>query len=189
MDWIKLTKEKAIDLNGLAGAPFRKDIPLSEVKLHSTPDDAWTVIHSKVYNMTPYMSFHPGGVDHLMKVAGKDGTALFSKYHPWVNIDFMLQRCMIGHLDTYSSNDEKKKMGVGNIAAARPIDIDMTSMRHGDDKTTPSPPSGPTSSSSPPTMLKRSSLDRANAELVAKGVMRIISRSQTPEDEEEDNMK
>jgi len=37
-----------------------------------------------VYNITHYLRFHPGGVPLLLKVAGKDGTALFNKYHAWV---------------------------------------------------------------------------------------------------------
>lgn len=38
----------------------------------------------QVYNLTPYLRFHPGGVPLLLKVAGKDGTALFNKFHAWV---------------------------------------------------------------------------------------------------------
>ena len=33
----------------------------------------------KVYNMTPYMKFHPGGVEELMRGAGKDCTILFNE--------------------------------------------------------------------------------------------------------------
>lgn len=41
----------------------------------------------QVYNVTPYLDYHPGGADILLKTAGKDCTALFNKYHAWVNID------------------------------------------------------------------------------------------------------
>jgi hypothetical protein len=34
-------------------------------------------------------------------------------------------------------------------------------------------------------MLNRSSIERANAELIAKSAMEIISRSQTPEEDED----
>jgi cytochrome b involved in lipid metabolism len=44
-----------------------------------TQEDAWTAIQGKVYNITPYLKFHPGGVKDLMRCAGKDGTRLFSK--------------------------------------------------------------------------------------------------------------
>ena len=53
----------------------------------------------KVYNVTRYMRFHPGGVDYLMQGAGKDATRLFNKYHKWVNAEFMLQRCLVGVLE------------------------------------------------------------------------------------------
>ena len=33
----------------------------------------------RVYNATAYIEYHPGGVDELMKGAGKDATALFDE--------------------------------------------------------------------------------------------------------------
>lgn len=36
-------------------------------------------ISGKVYNITPYMKFHPGGVDDLMKAAGIDCTIPFDE--------------------------------------------------------------------------------------------------------------
>ena len=36
-------------------------------------------IAGKVYNITPYLDFHPGGIDELMRGAGTDGTALFDE--------------------------------------------------------------------------------------------------------------
>lgn len=52
----------------------------------------------QVYNLTPYLRFHPGGVPLLLKVAGRDGTALFNKYHAWVNYEFLLAKCLVGLL-------------------------------------------------------------------------------------------
>lgn len=36
-------------------------------------------ILGKVYNITPYMDYHPGGWEELMKAAGGEGTQLFDK--------------------------------------------------------------------------------------------------------------
>jgi cytochrome b involved in lipid metabolism len=58
--------------------------------------DAWTVLGGKVYNITPYLPYHPGGVPELMKAAGRDGTKLFGEIHPWVNWEGMLESCLIG---------------------------------------------------------------------------------------------
>lgn len=99
MDWLKLTRTHP-DLAGLKGQSNKRLISLKEVKLHKTEEDSmWTVLNGRVYNITPYMKFHPGGVDFLMKAVGKDCTALFNKYHAWVNADFMLEKCLVGILD------------------------------------------------------------------------------------------
>jgi cytochrome-b5 reductase len=69
---------------------------MEEVKAHKSRDDAWMVLSGRVYNITPYMPFHPGGADILMAAAGKDGTALFQRYHPWVNGHALLESCLLG---------------------------------------------------------------------------------------------
>ena len=96
MDWVRLTKSGA-DLTGLGkGTRPRKDITMHEVKQHKTLEDGWTVLRGKVYNLSPYLKFHPGGVTVLKGILGKDGTVLFNKYHAWVNAEFLLEKCLIG---------------------------------------------------------------------------------------------
>jgi len=36
---------------------------MSEVKQHQTEGSMWTVLKGRVYNIYPYMKFHPGGMD------------------------------------------------------------------------------------------------------------------------------
>ncbi len=60
---------------------------LEEIKQHRSEHDAWAVFHGKVYNLTPYLHYHPGGADILVKSAGRDSSALFNKHHPWVNLE------------------------------------------------------------------------------------------------------
>lgn len=60
--------------------------------------DAWTVYGGKVYNISAYLDFHPGGRDELMKGAGRSSDQLFAEVHPWVNWDGMLSGCLIGML-------------------------------------------------------------------------------------------
>ena len=89
-------------------------IPPSVLKQHNKRDDAWSAFNGKVYNITPYLPFHPGGEKELMRVAGRDGTKLFGNVcytvkfmllillaastHAWVNADFMLDSCLVGFL-------------------------------------------------------------------------------------------
>jgi cytochrome b involved in lipid metabolism len=59
---------------------------------------AWSSWQGKVYNITPYLDFHPGGKAELMRAAGRDGTRLFMETHPWVNWENMLGSCLVGVL-------------------------------------------------------------------------------------------
>ena len=45
---------------GLKGASRKRKISMEEVASHKTEEDAWTVFKGKVYNLTPYLDFHPG---------------------------------------------------------------------------------------------------------------------------------
>ncbi|KAL7083614.1 hypothetical protein ACP275_14G174600 [Erythranthe tilingii] len=98
VDWLKLTRTHP-DLAGLKGQSNKRLISLNEVKQNQSEDSMWTVLKGRVYNIAPYMKFHPGGVDMLMKAVGKDCTSLFNKYHAWVNAEFMLEKCLVGVLD------------------------------------------------------------------------------------------
>ncbi|XP_022770099.1 cytochrome b5 domain-containing protein RLF [Durio zibethinus] len=95
MDWLKLTQTHP-DLAGLKGQSNRRLISMSEVKQNQAEGSMWTVLKGRVYNISPYMKFHPGGVDMLMKAVGKDCTSLFNKYHAWVNAEFLLEKCLVG---------------------------------------------------------------------------------------------
>jgi len=98
MDWLKLTQTHP-DLAGLKGSSNKRLISMDEVKQHKSEGDIWTVLKGRVYNISPYMKFHPGGEDMLMKASGKDCSALFNKYHAWVNAEFLLEKCLVGFLD------------------------------------------------------------------------------------------
>ncbi|KAF8271135.1 cytochrome b5-like heme/steroid binding domain-containing protein [Lactarius quietus] len=95
LDWAAL-KTSGADLRG--GATSLARIPPSVLRMHNKRDDAWAAFSGKVYNITPYLAFHPGGEKELMRVAGRDGTKLFALTHAWVNVDFMLDSCLIGFL-------------------------------------------------------------------------------------------
>ncbi|KAG0557987.1 hypothetical protein M758_11G166500 [Ceratodon purpureus] len=98
MVWLRLLQTEP-DLAGLKGQSPKRLITMQEVKQHKTEEDAWTVLRGRVYNISPYIRFHPGGKDMLMKGAGRDCTALFNKYHAWVNAEFLMEKCMVGILD------------------------------------------------------------------------------------------
>ncbi|KAF8972214.1 cytochrome b5-like heme/steroid binding domain-containing protein [Flammula alnicola] len=94
LDWAAL-KASGTDLRGVDSL---MRIPPSVLKQHRKRDDAWSAFNGKVYNITAYLPFHPGGEKELMRVAGRDGTKLFAETHAWVNLDFMLDSCLVGFL-------------------------------------------------------------------------------------------
>jgi cytochrome b involved in lipid metabolism len=51
-----------------------------------------------VYNTTAFFDYHPGGRNYMKMAAGRDGTALYDKHHAWVNLDFIMEKCLIGPL-------------------------------------------------------------------------------------------
>lgn len=56
------------------------------LKQHNKREDAWSAINGKVYNITPYIPFHPGGEKELMRAAGRDGSKLFGMYYSMTDI-------------------------------------------------------------------------------------------------------
>ena len=93
MDWAALTKKG--NINGVAS--FQRVTP-SQLRTMTgrKGKPAWSSWQGKVYNITPYLPFHPGGEAELMKCAGRDGTKLFLEIHPWVNWENMLSACLVG---------------------------------------------------------------------------------------------
>jgi cytochrome-b5 reductase len=101
-----------------------KVVTREELRQHKTMETGvWTSLKGNVYNITPYLEYHPGGIDELMKGAGKDCTckgffffffyvgfafllrtdsfylALFNKKHAWVNYEAFLKSCYVGPLE------------------------------------------------------------------------------------------
>jgi cytochrome b involved in lipid metabolism len=94
MDWAAL-KISGKSLTG--GLTQLKRYSPEELLKHNKKDDLWMAFRGKVYNVTPYIDYHPGGVGQLMRGAGKDITELVMKIHPWVNVEVMLDKCFIGY--------------------------------------------------------------------------------------------
>lgn len=85
-DWNRLVaSSKDLALRG--GAALRQKIKWREIRRHNTVIDGWLVLRGKVYFISPYLAYHPGGEKILKPVLGKDASSLFDKYHQWVNIE------------------------------------------------------------------------------------------------------
>lgn len=102
LDWAKLTSSPGHKLRGQdvpeGGSLIR--VSPSQLKYHNgrRGREAWTVYQGRVYNITPYLPFHPGGEGELMRGAGRDAEKFFMEVHPWVNWDALLGECLVGIL-------------------------------------------------------------------------------------------
>ncbi|KAK5641911.1 hypothetical protein RI129_010458 [Pyrocoelia pectoralis] len=97
MDWIRLGSSGK-DLTGFGAQAGQLTITPRQLAQHDKPNDAWIAIRGKVYNVTHYLPFHPGGQGELMRGIGKDATTLFDEVHAWVNYESLLQKCYLGRL-------------------------------------------------------------------------------------------
>ncbi|KAJ8612180.1 hypothetical protein MRB53_037570 [Persea americana] len=96
LDWAQLARSG----KNLSGVPGFQTITPEQLAWHNGRKGrpAWSVWHGKVYNITPYLPFHPGGEPELLRAAGKNGEKLFNDVHPWVNFENMLESCLVGVL-------------------------------------------------------------------------------------------
>ncbi len=103
LDWARLAADPAgNNLRGAAGGLGHALLRVTPAQLKTMNGrrgrDAWTALGGMVYNITPYVPYHPGGAGELLRCAGRDGTRLFNEVHAWVNYDNMLGACRVGIL-------------------------------------------------------------------------------------------
>ena len=56
-----------------------KKITIAQIAEHTTVGDLWVVFNGKVYDVSKYMTSHPGGYEILMEHAGgKDATEAYT---------------------------------------------------------------------------------------------------------------
>ena len=75
-DWKRLLAVSK-DLAQRRGEPIRKNIPRDEIRRHNKKHDGWIVLRGKVYNIGPYLPYHPGGIEIFEHVLGKEADTMF----------------------------------------------------------------------------------------------------------------
>lgn len=54
---------------------------MKAVATHSGQASCWSAINGKVYDLTSWISQHPGGAERILSICGKDGSAAFNGQH------------------------------------------------------------------------------------------------------------
>ncbi|KAL7619558.1 hypothetical protein AAE478_010098 [Parahypoxylon ruwenzoriense] len=77
-----------------------KTFTKSDVASHNKADSLWIVVDEDVYDLTKFQDDHPGGKKILTRVAGKDASKQFWKYHNEGILKKYKPSLQIGSLDT-----------------------------------------------------------------------------------------
>ena len=75
-----------------------KEFSLEEINKHKTAKDCWIIIKDKVYDVTKFLSDHPGGKKVLVRVGGKDATEQFYQLHKESVLEKVGKQYQIGTL-------------------------------------------------------------------------------------------
>jgi cytochrome-b5 reductase len=100
-DWVRLSRS-------MTAPTTQRKITRKELAEHNTQYDSWTLYKGKVYNISNYFPYHPGGDEILRQAAGTDCTELFDQHHKWVNMGSIMGKCLIG---TIVEDDEDRNGG------------------------------------------------------------------------------
>ncbi|KAI9490378.1 cytochrome b5-like heme/steroid binding domain-containing protein [Zychaea mexicana] len=70
-----------------------------EIKKHDKRNDLYVVIHNKVYDITAFLSEHPGGEEVLLDEGGRDATESFEDIGHSDDARELLKKYLVGELD------------------------------------------------------------------------------------------
>ncbi|EOA81690.1 hypothetical protein ACJQWK_10696 [Exserohilum turcicum] len=77
-----------------------KRFSAADVASHKTASDLWIIVDEDVYDLTTFQDEHPGGKKILQRVAGKDASKQFWKYHNEGILKKYQAKLQVGSLDT-----------------------------------------------------------------------------------------
>lgn len=79
----------------------------SDVASHNKPDNLYIIVDGDVYDLTKFQDDHPGGKKILQRVAGKDASKQFWKYHNEGILKKYKTKLLVGSLDTKPKPEPK----------------------------------------------------------------------------------
>lgn len=117
----------------------RRLITLEEVRAHNDlTKDGWVIFENKVYSISRYAAYHPGGYYVLASVVGDDCTAQFKELHPWIQGHAMLKDYLVGEIESTPQVEAAKTLPVltrglsqwvhGRLAAWRVVSADKSAV-------------------------------------------------------------
>lgn len=75
---------------------------MEEVRQHCTEQSCWLVAHGRVFDVTTFLLYHPGGSHVILRYAGSDATEHFD-FHS-LNAQDQWKRLQIGVLEGHTES-------------------------------------------------------------------------------------
>ncbi|KAI9147690.1 acyl- dehydrogenase [Paramyrothecium foliicola] len=99
-----------------------KTFTTGDVASHNKPGDLYIIVDGDVYDLTKFQDDHPGGKKILQRVAGKDASKQFWKYHNEGILKKYKSQLQVGSLDTKPKEEPKPEPAPAPAkkAAAKP---------------------------------------------------------------------
>ena len=97
--------------------PYR-EISTEELASHNGQSSCWIAISGKVYDLTSFLSQHPGGSGILLKYSGTDATDEFKSHHPLTILDILPSEAVVGR---FASIPLKRKSTDRSLAHNIPL--------------------------------------------------------------------
>jgi cytochrome b involved in lipid metabolism len=63
------------------GAAEGLALTIDQVSMNDSEESCWTIVNGSVYDLTDWVSKHPGGASRILQLCGTDGTSLFEGQH------------------------------------------------------------------------------------------------------------
>lgn len=54
---------------------------MADVSVHASKDSCWSAVNGSVYDLTSWVSRHPGGAGAILSLCGTDGSTAFNRKH------------------------------------------------------------------------------------------------------------
>jgi cytochrome b involved in lipid metabolism len=77
-------EEAATELARLTRKTTSSPVPtvtFATLGTHNSRDDCWVAVHGRVFDVSSFLSLHPGGAGVILGVVGQDGSDVFEQYH------------------------------------------------------------------------------------------------------------
>ncbi|KAG0157924.1 hypothetical protein PDIDSM_5436 [Penicillium digitatum] len=95
----------------------------TEVGKHNTPESCWVVLYGKVYDVTDFLTSHPGGAKIILKLAGQDATEEYDPIHPPGILEEELKpEACLGTIDASTLPKEQASSEPQEIEGPPPMD-------------------------------------------------------------------